>query len=864
MQYAADTSSANALLSRLEAVLGTNRVTTDPQELEFFASDVYAAGRPGLAAIRPADIDALAAAVAEITAAGCAVVPRGGGMSYTGGYAPVRDATVTVDLRDLNRIIEIDEQDMLITVEAGVTWRQIFEALNPLGLRLPFFGTFSGSVATVGGGLSNGALFMGTGRYGTAAETVLGLQVLLADGSLLDTGQAAFRNGRPFYRTFGPDLTGAFLHDSGALGIKTQATLRLIRPPAEVDYLSFVLPDIRQAARTLSEVARSGAVEEAYVFDPATTRNSLASLGLGQDLRKLFKVVGGQSGLIKGLKAGAGLVAGGRDFVPEDAYSLHIVCAGRSAAAVADDIAACRAVAAEFDAPEITNSIPKAARADPFPPLNGILGPGGTRWAALNAKVRHSDAERIIEATQACLAPHSEAMQAQGIHLSQLLIAISNHGLQLRTGLPLARRMAAGAPAHGRGEVSGRPRRTGTEPAGTRTGARPARAGRRVVCRVRRGEQPDRQDLPVWRHAQAWHRRTGAGPEGGGGPEGADEPRRPRTRALLGELMAGHRLDSGVPLDAAVISVADIAQSIAFYRDQVGLDLLADDTVDDPAMLAYWHAGQPIRCALLGHGPDPVGRVMLLQLGQGERPLIREPAQRSATGLANLNFYTEDIHADYEKFRQFGYTFWSEPVQHDFGPRVGTPIEVVFDGPDGVAINLVELITPNDATLIGEMRRFVADYGRTATGYTPVVTSAHNLRSMEAAVAFYERVLGMHVAIDEVLESEASNHFLGLADDARTHTVFVQGAHMFGKIALAQPLNYQADSLVDRAVSPNIGYLAQSFRVDDLDQARRDCVTTGAQIYSDMTELDVPGRGQLRTMLVRNPGSGALQELFEA
>ena len=427
MQQAAVSSSSETLIPRLKELLGADRVITDPQELQFFASDVYSASKPGLAAIRPDDVDSLAAAVREITSAGCAVVPRGGGMSYTGGYAPVHENTVSVDLRDLNRIIEIDEGDMLITVEAGVTWRQIFEALDPLGLRLPFFGTFSGSVATIGGGLSNGALFMGTGRYGTAAETVLGLQVLLADGSLLDTGQAAFRNGRPFYRTFGPDLTGGFLHDSGALGIKTQATLRMIRPPAEIDYASFVLPDIHQAAQALSEVARTGAAEEAYVFDPATTRNSLASLGLGQDLRKLFKVVGSQSGLQKGIRAGADLVAGGRDFVPEDAYSLHVVCAGRSTAAVADDIAACRAVAAEFKAPEITNSIPKAARADPFPPLNGILGPGGTRWAALNAKVRHSDAERIIDATQACLSPHADAMKEHGIHLSQLLIAISNH-----------------------------------------------------------------------------------------------------------------------------------------------------------------------------------------------------------------------------------------------------------------------------------------------------------------------------------------------------------------------------------------------------------------------------------------------------
>ena len=96
---------------------------------------------------------------------------------------------------------------------------QIYEALKPLGLRLPFFGTFSGRGATVGGGLSNGALFLGTARYGTSAEIVLGMQVVLADGSILHTGQTAISTAkRPFTRTFGPDTTGLFTHDAGALG----------------------------------------------------------------------------------------------------------------------------------------------------------------------------------------------------------------------------------------------------------------------------------------------------------------------------------------------------------------------------------------------------------------------------------------------------------------------------------------------------------------------------------------------------------------------------------------------------------------------------------------------------------------------
>lgn len=330
--------------------------------------------------------------------------------------------------------------------------------------------------------------------------------------------------------------------------------------------------------------------------------------------------------------------------------------------------------------------------------------------------------------------------------------------------------------------------------------------------------------------------------------------------------MCAHRTDSGSPLDTAIISVSDLDESLAFYRDLIGLSVIGMDTATDAGANAYWQvpAGTPVRSALLGHGPDPVGRLQLMQFGAGNGRLIRDPTIRRATGLINLNFYTEDIHADFKKFSALGYPFWSEPVQHDFGPKVGTPIEVVFDGPNGMAINLVELITPNDNTLIGEMRSFVADFGRTATGYTPVVTSAHTVESTAKAVDFYTRVLGMHVAIDEELNSDESNRFLGLESGARTRTVFVQGAHMFGKVALAEPLNYICASLIEQAVAPNLGYLAQSFRVDDLDAARSACRELGAEIYSDIRELELIGRGHCRAMLVRNPGSGALQEIYQA
>lgn len=221
--------------------------------------------------MRPADSRGVAAAILAATSRGYAILPRGGGLSYTAGYTPPTGNAITLDLGGLNRILKIAADDLYVTAQAGVTWKQLHEALAPLALRLPFFGTFSGAGATIGGGLSHGALFFGSARYGSAAENALGLEVALADGTLLRTGLGALaRPAKPVLRTFGPDLTGLLTHDGGAFGVKTEATLRVIPTPAHTDYLSFVFADLPAAAAALSAIAREDLAEDIYILDAAS------------------------------------------------------------------------------------------------------------------------------------------------------------------------------------------------------------------------------------------------------------------------------------------------------------------------------------------------------------------------------------------------------------------------------------------------------------------------------------------------------------------------------------------------------------------------------------------------------------------
>ncbi len=327
------------------------------------------------------------------------------------------------------------------------------------------------------------------------------------------------------------------------------------------------------------------------------------------------------------------------------------------------------------------------------------------------------------------------------------------------------------------------------------------------------------------------------------------------------EIVAPH----GSPLAAAVIGVARLEDSLAFYRDMIGMDVIHEGRWRGDQYERYWHLpdGAGARSALLSASSSPVGRVLLLEFDVAERLQVREPGVTRAYGLFNLNFYSADIHADSERFKAAGFEFWSDPVPHDFTPDVGTPIEVVFEGPDSVAINLVELATEDPSTRIGQMRAYVERHGRTAQGFTPVVTTSHVAEDIDSAREFYEQVLHMGVLIDDVLQTPESNHFLGLAEGSRTRVQFMQGNHMFGKIAMSQPLNYSCGSITARAVPPNIGYLAQQFLVSDVARAAATCEALKAQVFTPLTDLELPGLGRCRSTLVRNPGSGALQEIVQ-
>ena len=419
----------DGVVAELQRLLGAQNVLTDRTEREFYSQDVYRAGALPAAVIRPASTEELAAALKLIAPSGLPVVPRGGGMSYTDGYLPKHADSIMVDMMRMNRVLEINAEDCYVTVECGITWKDLCDALEPHGVRTPYYGPLSGLRSTVGGALSQGSIFLGSGQYGAAAESVIGLDVLLADGSILKLGSHANRNGQPFFRQVGPDTMAMFLSDTGSLGIKARATFRLIRPQRESRYLSFSFDTAGELFAAMAEVARADVVGEQFAFDPGLQAVRMKRVSLMEDAKSLGKLVKGTGGL-KGLVEGAKVVMAGRNFLKEGSFSVHLSLDGRDVVDADAKAAIVRRIMAKGGT-EVENTVPKVMRANPFAEVSSMIGPNGERWVPVHGTVPFSKATRMWETCEAVFAKHAAATAKYEIDHGYLSCTVGQVGTLL-------------------------------------------------------------------------------------------------------------------------------------------------------------------------------------------------------------------------------------------------------------------------------------------------------------------------------------------------------------------------------------------------------------------------------------------------
>jgi len=415
------------VIEKLVTAIGRDHVLTDPAEREFHAMDVYNARELPLAVVRPGSTADLQAVVRIAAAAGIAVVTRGGGASYTDGYLPTTPNSLLIDSCRLNRIVEINERDMYITVEPGVTWHDMWQALKAKGLRTSFWGPFSGLKATVGGSASQNSASLGSGNYGISADAILGFEIVLASGEILRTGAHAAANGKPFFRWYGPDLTGLFCGDAGALGIKASISLRLIKEPPFFGAASFGFQTFEKMSAGMAAVARENVVADNFGLDPKLQQGQLGKASAKDAIAAALAVARTARNPVDAAVRLLKMAAAGKRFLAGHNYSAHYTVEGVSRAEVNGKLAVLRRAMAAYGE-ETANTIPTVIRAMPFIPLYPILGPRGERWVPMHGIMPFSRMTEFHERLARLYADNAERMQRLKVDKGAMFMSVTTHG----------------------------------------------------------------------------------------------------------------------------------------------------------------------------------------------------------------------------------------------------------------------------------------------------------------------------------------------------------------------------------------------------------------------------------------------------
>ena len=417
----------SALLATLARVLDPDDVLLDDASRVFYAQDVFTRSLPAGAVIRPRSVDQLSRAVAAITGAGLAVIGRGGGMSYTSGGVPVEADSVVVDTSAMNRVLEVNREDMYVTAEAGCTWAGLREALRGTGLRTPFRGPLSGIRATLGGSISQNSVYWGAGLFGASADSVVAIEVVLADGRVLTTGTGAQVNATPFFRHFGPDLTGLFTCDSGALGIKSAVTLRLVAERPAVRHLSFDFADYESQMAAMSDIARGGLAAQTFGTDPNLARVRARRESVLEDARALGRLVRSKTSLFEAVAQGARTVVAGRRALADVRYPLHANVEEPCEDAADWCLREAERICARHGGERMPSSVPQLLLASPFNPLTNMVGPDGERWVPIHALAPHSKAVDCVRVVEDLFRERAGELAANGVVTGFLTTTVSSN-----------------------------------------------------------------------------------------------------------------------------------------------------------------------------------------------------------------------------------------------------------------------------------------------------------------------------------------------------------------------------------------------------------------------------------------------------
>lgn len=272
-------------IDRLERAIGEKYVYSEQERLEAYNFDGTETRFVPDLVVEPDTAEHISELMKLASEYKIPVIPRGAGTGLSGGALAYRGGIILSTLR-MSNILEINEKDMIARVQPGVINLHLHEAVEEKGLYYPP-DPASYETSSIGGNIAEDAGGPHCYKYGTTRDYVLGMNVVLPDGSILNTGVQT-RKG-----VVGYDLTNLIIGSEGTLAVVTEATLRLIPLPAKIVTLLAFFPDIHTLTESLAGITRARIIPAALEFlDPACVgviRNQI-SINLPKETSSLLLI----------------------------------------------------------------------------------------------------------------------------------------------------------------------------------------------------------------------------------------------------------------------------------------------------------------------------------------------------------------------------------------------------------------------------------------------------------------------------------------------------------------------------------------------------------------------------------------------
>jgi glycolate oxidase len=258
---------ASRIASSLQDIVGVEHVRSDQASLDVYGVDALGKGHPPDIVVVPANTAEVSAIARLCNTERVPLVVRGAGTGFTGGAVPTSGG-VLLSMERFNRILDIDELNLLAVVEPNVVNADLQRAVEKVGLFYPP-DPASLNQSSIGGNVAECAGGPRAFKYGTTKRYVLALEAVLPTGEVINTGSKAVKN------VVGYDLTQLLVGSEGTLAITTKITVRLMpKPPANATMLA-TFDGIRAAVDAVSELIRRRVVPAALEL---IDRDSLAAI----------------------------------------------------------------------------------------------------------------------------------------------------------------------------------------------------------------------------------------------------------------------------------------------------------------------------------------------------------------------------------------------------------------------------------------------------------------------------------------------------------------------------------------------------------------------------------------------------------